>query len=56
MESLKEESTGNTSRCQKCAGTGIESYFNHGYGEDTVEPIKCIDCNGFGCVYVGASE
>ena len=34
--------------CKKCNGTGIESYFNHGHGEDSVEPIKCEECDGFG--------
>lgn len=36
--------------CPVCSGTGIESYYNHGYGEHSVEPIKCKECDGFGRV------
>ena len=34
--------------CTQCLGTGIESYFNHGHGEDSVESIKCGFCDGLG--------
>lgn len=34
--------------CGKCNGTGIESYVNHGPGEEWQEPIKCESCDGFG--------
>lgn len=34
--------------CLVCNGTGISSYVNHGHGEDSVEAIKCDNCEGFG--------
>lgn len=36
--------------CDKCKGSGTEYYWNHGYGEESVEPIKCSNCDGFGYV------
>nr|DAH57194.1 MAG TPA: Transcription attenuation protein [Caudoviricetes sp.] len=39
--------------CDKCIGSGIMDYFDHGtvqHGEEALEPIKCSDCDGFGNV------
>lgn len=38
----------NAGGCGVCTGTGISSYFNHGYGEHSIEAIKCETCQGFG--------
>lgn len=39
---------GNAVGCGVCNGAGISSYFNHGYGEHSIEAIKCETCQGFG--------
>lgn len=37
--------------CPICKGCGISHYEVHGQTEDSVEPIKCERCDGFGIIY-----
>jgi len=37
--------------CKGCDGTGVESYYDHGFsehGEQAMEPIMCETCDGVG--------
>ena len=37
--------------CPVCKGGGISHYEVHGQTEDSVEPIKCQECDGFGIIF-----
>lgn len=37
--------------CPICKGGGISHYEIHGKTEDSVEPIKCEECDGFGIIF-----
>jgi hypothetical protein len=37
--------------CERCKGTGVDGYIDHGfahYGDEAIEPNRCQMCDGFG--------
>jgi len=42
-------------KCARCSGSGVESYRAHGVTKDSLEPIRCSECDGFGsfCLSIG---
>jgi DnaJ-class molecular chaperone len=36
--------------CPQCRGTGVSKYVVHGHGPDSIEPIRCESCDGFGFI------
>jgi hypothetical protein len=35
-------------QCPQCRGSGVGEYVDHGHGPDSIEPIRCDKCDGFG--------
>jgi hypothetical protein len=35
-------------QCPQCRGSGVGEYVYHGHGPDSIEPIRCDKCDGFG--------